>query len=70
MNWNGTCGASSEVRGYPYKRSHLVALRATKITASDSPLDVVAGRAVKPIDECCPHLSDAEVRPVLVEIGQ
>jgi hypothetical protein len=23
--------------GYPYKRSHLVALRATKITASDPP---------------------------------
>ena len=37
MNWNATCGASqcSEVRGYPYKRSHLVALRTTKITASD-----------------------------------
>jgi hypothetical protein len=27
----------SAVRGYPYKRSHLVALRATKITASDPP---------------------------------
>src|SRR5258707_4531195 len=27
----------SEVRGYPYKRSHLVALRATNITASDPP---------------------------------
>jgi hypothetical protein len=27
----------SQVRGYPYKRSHLVALRATKITASDPP---------------------------------
>ena len=39
MNSNATCGASqcSEVRGYPYKRSHLVALRATKITASDPP---------------------------------
>jgi hypothetical protein len=29
------CKDCSEVRGYPYKRSHLVALRATKITASD-----------------------------------
>ena len=29
------CRQCSEVRGYPYKRSHLVALRATKITASD-----------------------------------
>ncbi len=27
----------SEVRGYPYKRSHLVALRATKISAHDPP---------------------------------
>ena len=35
----------SQVRGYPYKRSHLVALRATKITASDPP--VVARRAMK-----------------------
>jgi hypothetical protein len=31
------CKDCSEVRGYPYKRSHLVALRATKITASDQP---------------------------------
>ena len=31
------CKDCSEVRGYPYKRSHLVALRATKITASDPP---------------------------------
>ena len=31
------CRQCSEVRGYPYKRSHLVALRTTKITASDPP---------------------------------
>jgi hypothetical protein len=31
------CRQCSEVRGYPYKRSHLVALRVTKITASDPP---------------------------------
>jgi len=31
------CKDCLEVRGYPYKRSHLVALRATKITASDPP---------------------------------
>jgi len=31
------CRQCSEVRGYPYKRSHLVALRATKISASDPP---------------------------------
>ena len=31
------CKDCSQVRGYPYKRSHLVALRATKITASDPP---------------------------------
>jgi hypothetical protein len=31
------CKDRSEVRGYPYKRSHLVALRATKITAGDPP---------------------------------
>jgi len=31
------CQDCSRVRGYPYKRSHLVALRATKITASNPP---------------------------------
>jgi hypothetical protein len=31
------CRQCSEVRGYPYKRSHLVALRPTKISASDPP---------------------------------
>jgi len=37
MNWNDTCAAATarKVRGYPYKRSHLVALRTTKISASD-----------------------------------
>jgi RNase P subunit RPR2 len=29
------CRQCSEVRRYPYKRSHLAALRTTKITASD-----------------------------------
>ena len=32
------CKDCSQVRGYPYKRSHLVALRPTKISASDPPL--------------------------------
>ena len=31
------CKDCSEVRGYPHKRSHLVALRATKITADSPP---------------------------------
>jgi RNase P subunit RPR2 len=31
------CRDCSEVRRYPYKRSHLVALRTTKISASDPP---------------------------------
>jgi hypothetical protein len=31
------CKDCSQVRGYPYKRSHLVALCTTKITASDPP---------------------------------
>jgi hypothetical protein len=31
------CKDCFEVRGYPYKRSHLVALRATKISANDPP---------------------------------
>jgi hypothetical protein len=31
------CRQCSEVRRYPYKRSHLVALRSTKISASDPP---------------------------------
>jgi hypothetical protein len=34
MRCNKNC---SQVRGYPYKRSHLVALRATKFAASDPP---------------------------------
>jgi hypothetical protein len=32
------CKDCSQVRGYPYKRSYLVALRPTKISASDPPL--------------------------------
>ena len=31
------CKDYSQVRGYPYKRSHLVALRPTKISANDPP---------------------------------
>ena len=31
------CKDCSDVRGYPYKRSHLVARRTTKISASDPP---------------------------------
>jgi hypothetical protein len=31
------CRDCSQVRGYPYKRSHLIALRTTKISASDPP---------------------------------
>jgi hypothetical protein len=31
------CRDCSQLRGYPYKRSQLVALRTTKISASDSP---------------------------------
>jgi hypothetical protein len=31
------CKDCSELRGYPYKRSHLVALRPTKISASNPP---------------------------------
>jgi hypothetical protein len=31
------CKDCSQVRSYPYKRSHLVALRQTKISASDPP---------------------------------
>ena len=31
------CKDCSQVRGYPYKRSHLVALRSTRISASEPP---------------------------------
>jgi hypothetical protein len=31
------CKECSQVRGYPFKRSHLVALRPTKISANDPP---------------------------------
>jgi len=38
------CRQYSEVRGYPYKRSHLVALRTTKISAIDPPSHWWPGR--------------------------
>jgi hypothetical protein len=31
------CKDGSALRGYPYKRSHLIALRTTKISTSDPP---------------------------------
>jgi hypothetical protein len=31
------CKDCSQIRGYPYKRSHLVALRQKKISAFDPP---------------------------------
>jgi hypothetical protein len=31
------CRQCSELRGYPFKRSHLIALRPTKISANDPP---------------------------------
>jgi hypothetical protein len=37
------CRECSRVRGYAYKRSHLVALRPTKISASDPPSTVWPG---------------------------
>jgi hypothetical protein len=37
------CKDRSQVRGYAYKRSHLVALRRTKISASDPPSTWWAG---------------------------
>ena len=37
------CNDCSQVRGHQYKRSHLVALRPTKITASDPPSTVWPG---------------------------
>ena len=32
------CKDCLQIRGYPFKRSHLVALRSTKISASDPPM--------------------------------
>lgn len=40
------CKDCSQVRGYPYKRSHLVSLRPTMISALRSAIDVVAGRTL------------------------
>jgi hypothetical protein len=40
------CRQCSEVRRYPYKRSHLVALRPTKISTDDPAVDMVARRAI------------------------
>jgi hypothetical protein len=50
------CEDCSEVRGYPYKRSHLVALRSNKFRPV-IPVDLVAGRALKkcgslPVRKC------------------
>jgi hypothetical protein len=36
------CKDYSQVRGYPYKRSHLVALRQPKISAKDPPTPIGA----------------------------
>jgi hypothetical protein len=36
------CRDCSQLRCYPYRRSHLVALRTTKISASDPPIDLAA----------------------------
>jgi hypothetical protein len=41
------CKDCSEVRGYPFMRSHLVALRTTKISASDPPATWWPGGAVR-----------------------
>ena len=60
------CSDCSEVRGYPYKRSHLVALRATKIIGERSALDVVAGRAVMKVNRCpARHLISANKLPLI-----
>jgi hypothetical protein len=40
------CKDCSEVWGYPHKRSHLVALRRAKISASDPPSHWWSGGAV------------------------
>jgi hypothetical protein len=37
------CKDCSLVRGYPYERNHLVALRTTKITANDPPSTSLPG---------------------------
>ena len=47
------CKDCSQVRGYPYKRSHLVALRTTQDHGERSAVDVVAGRAVRCCLESC-----------------
>ena len=40
------CKDCSRLQGRPYKRSHLVALRPTKITANESTVDMVAGPTI------------------------
>ena len=42
------CRNCSEMRGYPYKRSHLMALRTTRISASDPP-STAPNAVVEPI---------------------
>jgi hypothetical protein len=37
LEWYMRCRGCSEMRGFPYKRSHLVALRTTRISAKDPP---------------------------------
>src|SRR5260221_2346157 len=41
------CKDCSQVRGYPYKRSHLVALRPTKDIGQRPEVNLVAGRAMR-----------------------
>ena len=64
------CKDCSRLQGYPYKRSHLVALRTTKITASDPPQrggrasgEEGQGPAIKPVYcQCKRSIADFHLR--------
>jgi hypothetical protein len=55
------CRDCSEIRGYPYKRSHLIALWIAQLSCSNSPLLSLrnVAIAVAPPPDYCPHLSNA-----------
>jgi hypothetical protein len=56
------CKDCSEVRGYPYKRSHLVALRLNKISAHDPPSTLAAGGTIAGLVRDWRHLHLATIR--------
>src|SRR5215475_14607145 len=57
------CRQCSELQGYPFKRSHLVALRATKISANDPPSRAISRPELSPSFRAC-LMASRELTPI------